>query len=204
MFLVPTEGPPESLPSDVDSWVEDNGGIPAYGQFIRLEIRSQNETPVVITGIDAHVISRKTPATGWFVLQEDPSCGGGELETAPVEIDISRRSRPDIKYTGWPRDKMGGPKPLTATEKSPQFIDIYAYPGGYLVEWELFVDYSLGDTTDHQYRVGSTSEPLRVTGLLPGRADAYQPNNVYQYDEPFKSLEPAETPNLGDPPLVSC
>jgi hypothetical protein len=201
VFLVPTEDPPKPLPEDIYSWVKDRG-IPAYRQTIRLTITSRDDTPVVITGIRARIIRQEMPPTGWFVLGEDPRCGDGDLDPVPVEIDLSG-PRPAIDYTDWPQDDRGAPAPLRATKESPQIIDIDADPGGYLVQWELLVDYTLNNTVGH-YSVSSDSEPLRVTALLPGRAKAYQPNNYAEFGKPLTSLQPAETPVLGDPPVISC
>jgi hypothetical protein len=200
VFLVPKEEEvPEPLPQDIYSWAKQHG-IPAYRQTIRLIISSTDDTPVVITGIRGRVISRETPPEGWFVLQDDPSCGGGELEPKPVLIDLGR-SR--TNYSTWPRDDSGAPKPLEANEDSHQVIDIDADPGGDLVEWELLVDYSLGGKDD-TYTVREKNEPLRVTGLVPGRATAYQPDNAYEYGQPLTSLVPVTTPVLGEPPISIC
>jgi hypothetical protein len=202
VFLVPTEEPPNPLPKDIYSWVKDRG-IPAYRQTIRLTITSsQADAPVVITGIRARVIRREMPSTGWFILGEDPGCGDGDLDPVPVEIDLSGQ-RPTYDYTSWPQDNRGAPAPLRATKESPQIIDIDADPGGYLVEWELLVDYTLNGTVDH-YSVSSNSEPLRVTALLPGRAKAYQTKIEELFDPSPTSLQPTETAALGDPPVIIC
>jgi hypothetical protein len=81
---------------------------------------------------------------------------------------------------------------IKATKESPQIIDIDADPGGYLVEWDLLVDYTLNGTVGH-YSVGSNSESLRVTGLLPGRAKAYQTKLEELFDPSPTSLQPTKT-----------
>lgn len=201
VFLVPTSEPPPSLPSDADAqaaWFKAHG-IPAYRQKVRLIIASRDNTPVVITGISARVISKETPPEGWFTLASNPECGGGVLNPVPVTVDLGR-PRPTTSYADWPKDKKGSPTPLTATKESPQFIDIEADPGRYLVEWALQVDYVLGGKVKEYSVTSASGRSLRVTALLPDRAKAYLPI----WHEDSVSLQRTKQLAFGDPPIIYC
>lgn len=88
---------PQHLPmvlprDDVDAWAAANGGIPASGNYVTVDLQARNGHTVVLDSISINVVSRTNPLQGTWA-NTWAQCGGlkpyrfqANLDTTPLTV----------------------------------------------------------------------------------------------------------------------
>jgi hypothetical protein len=182
IYLFPDGGaavadvPADTLPrADIpayDRWAEGAGGVPAYTVSFRVVIRAVSDPPVLINGIRVNVVSRAAPPAGWFRFP-DVGCGAQPVRRLTVNLDDDPVRPRYIEVD----EATGEEKParydltLRVSPTDPEVLEINATARRSDVRFTLTLLYQ-SQSGAGEYVIGA-DEPLRVTALRPGAAQAY-------------------------------
>ena len=169
---VPADTLPRAKVPAYDSWAEGAGGVPAYTVSYRVVIRAVSDPPVLINGIRVNVVSRAEPPTGWFRIP-DVGCGTQPVRRLTVDLD-----RDPVRPQFFEVDEATGlEKPgrsditLRVSPADPEVLEVNASARRDDVRFTITLLYQ-SESGSGEYVIGA-DEPLRVTGLRPGGAEAY-------------------------------
>lgn len=182
IYLFPAGGPAISdVPADTlpranipayDRWAEGAGGVPAYTVSYRVVIRAVSDPPVLINGIRVNVVSRADPPAGWFRFP-DVGCGAQPVRRLTVNLDDDPVRPQYLEVDDATGEQLPARYDLTlrVSPADPEVLEINATARRSDVRFTLTLLYQ-SETGAGEYVIGA-DEPLRVTALLPGAAQAY-------------------------------
>ena len=172
-FVFPTSSEPSSVPLDIlegspmnfASWARRQGGVRTQEDAFRIVLRGREESPVIVNGLTAHVLSTRTPRSGWFNGWD--GCGAA-VDTRQVHFELERKPPSATWY-----DKNGeeiDPLTLQVSATEHEVIDVFAYTFREEVEWVLEVSYTSAGK-DGILRIDDHGKPFVLTAL--GNAVGY-------------------------------
>ncbi len=167
-FLVPdgvarpedAQGEPDSR--ERDAWLRQVG-VPLGYQSVRLVLRGQSPSPVVITGVDLVVLSSGPPLEGWFTAPEL----GAALDVRTFVADLDARRPRALLLESAPdggRLRRSYSFRVSDTEVEHFEVDVFTTSGSYT--WGLDISY------EDEGRSGVLrirDDRLRVTALVEDR-----------------------------------
>ena len=143
------------------SWARRQGGVRAQEDAFRIVLRGREESPVIVNGLTAHVLSTRTPRSGWFNGWD--GCGAA-VDTRQVHFELERKPPSATWY-----DKNGeeiDPLTLQVSATEHEVIDVFAYTFREEVEWVLEVSYTSAGK-DGILRIDDHGKPFVLTA--PGQ-----------------------------------
>ena len=149
----------EGSPSNFASWARRQGGVRAQEDAFRIVLRGREESPVIVNGLSARVLTTRTPPSGWFNGWD--GCGAA-VDTRLVEIDLNRKP-PSTTWYNKNGEKID-PLTLQVSATDQEVIDVYAYTSRVEVEWVLEVSYTSAGK-DGVLRIDDHGKPFVLTAL---------------------------------------
>jgi hypothetical protein len=124
---------------------------------------------VIIQSISPIIVQRSEALAGWFT--SDRGCGGVDVREALISLDLDP---PTIRFSdGESQGEQRLALTLQVTRSDVEVIDVVATARTATVDWMLEIRYTVNGRSD-VLRVDNNGTPFRVSGLVNGRAQAYQ------------------------------
>jgi hypothetical protein len=190
-WIFPPGGPtPDDAPSSLvhwsqvdafNSWAADQGGIAAQTLALRLSIRANDDTPVLIHGLRVDVVNREDPIDGWY-YRPIVGCGVQSVRIIQFNLDEDPVIPVQVGTGDAPRTFD---QTFRITRQDPEVFEIHADALSTYVEFKLTLLYD-SETGTGEYPIAD-GRTFAVTGIRPD-AEAYEIPYTEQ-PEPGAKLE---------------
>jgi hypothetical protein len=120
------------------AWAKAMGAINALDTAVRIVIRGQSSSPVILNGLDVEKVADRAPPRGVFLTYVGQGAGQA---VRFFEVNL-KPDHPTVKYVP-PKHGDATPFPYRVTQTDVEVFDVYAYTlGPSDVLWQLQLSYS--------------------------------------------------------------
>jgi hypothetical protein len=135
----------------------EKGATAGSPHVVRIELRGQDEKPVMVEAIRAKVTSNRRPLKGWFIAS--PGCGVERtVRVANVSLDVARKRTRELGIEIGPNDR--------------KLVEIHASTRRRRAAWVAELTVSGAGRSRATITVDDSGKPFRVTSPTASRGYA--------------------------------
>ncbi|MEU3574350.1 helix-turn-helix transcriptional regulator [Kitasatospora sp. NPDC036755] len=156
--------PPPDSTARIQSWAAAQQAVPAGHLRLQLAAQGTSATPVVLLGVNVHVVSAR-PAPKGNAYTPGSGCGG-ELTPASFAVDLDATPPRAVPAPGREGTRKTAPTdfPYRVSNSDPQVIEVDATTRSQDVSWYLDLVWSSGGEQS-TLTVDDNGKPFRTAGL---------------------------------------
>jgi hypothetical protein len=138
-------------------WANQMAGTNATDTLVRLVIRGDSASPVILQNLDVEVVNRQPALAGTFIGQDGLGSG---VTVRYVSADLDS-TPPDVRFVN-PAGETLDVLPLQVTPSDVEVIDIYAFSLECDCEWVVNLVFAVDGETESM-TVDDDGKPFRTT-----------------------------------------
>jgi hypothetical protein len=148
---------------DTQTWIQENGGVLADEESVRLVLRGKSDSAVHIDDVRVAVLNRARPRAGWYNAND--GCGG---VAEPRIMEVNLDDRPPVSTWYVNGEEVERPA-FTVTASEEEVFDVDVFTSHDKVNWVLEVDYNSAERSD-VLRIDNRGKPFTVTSVANAKA----------------------------------
>jgi hypothetical protein len=168
--VAPSELPVPAAEPRLTGWARENGGIPASGSYVELDVCGEDGCPVIIDAVRVVVTRRRRAPVGTAVFLHDP---GLHDDRGPIRIpnflvaDLDRtpipvRATPGLDASGYTIPAALLPRVIP--ESKAESLYIQAQTASFDCDWIAYLDWT-AEGRSGSLRVDDHGQPFRTAAI---------------------------------------